>query len=104
MRYLVTWKTLPVTPEMTKTALALLEATETWIEEEKQAGRIIEAWATSDGTGGVAICEYDSNDAVFGKLMESPYAPFLQYTVTPLTDLKLALGTFKKALKKMAGE
>ena len=37
MKYLVTWKLLPVPPEMAKTALALIEATEAWIEAEKKA-------------------------------------------------------------------
>ena len=36
MRYLVTWKFLQVPPQMAKTELALLEATETWIEEQKR--------------------------------------------------------------------
>lgn len=66
MKYLVTWKFLPVPPEMSKTALALLEATELWVEKEKKAGGcIVEIWATTDGTGGVAIAENESNDALF---------------------------------------
>lgn len=49
MRYLVTWNILPVPPEMAKIALALNEATEAWMEAEKKAGRIIEAWARARG-------------------------------------------------------
>jgi len=104
MRYLVTWKFLPVPPEMAKMALALLEATEAWIEEGKKAGFIIEVWATTDATGGVGIAEVDSNDALYEKLHESPYSLFMQYTVTPLTDIKLSIETGKKTLKKMAGK
>ena len=104
MRYLVTFKVMAVLPELAKTAADLLEATEAWIERERKAGTLIEAWATTDTSGGVAIIEGDSNDAVYQKLMELPFVPFVQYTVTPLTDLKLALETSVAFFKKMAGE
>lgn len=104
MKYLVTWKLLPVPPEMAKTALALIEATEAWIEAEKKAGHITGIWAKADGTGGVAIDEMESNDALYKKLMESPYSPFLEYCVIPLTDMKLALKIGRDFLKKIAGD
>lgn len=106
MRYLVNWKMSSVpgrTPqEKAKTALALMEATERFNEEEKKAGRLVEIWTYTAGGEGITIMEVDSNDALFEKLMELPYP--VTCTVTPLTDFKLSCELFKEQLKKMAGE
>lgn len=104
MRYLVTWKLLPVPPEMAKMALSLLKATETWIEKQKTAGFLIEAWQYTEGMGGVAIVEAKSNDALYLKLMSSPFSPFQQYCVTPLTDMKLAIEDGMKSYQKIIGK
>ena len=95
---------MPVPPEMAKTALALNEASEAWMDAEKKAGSIIEAWQKTEGSGGVAIVELESNDALYHKLMENPFMPFLEYTVTPLTDMKIAFAVGQAFYKKMAGE
>lgn len=63
MRYLVTWKFMPVPPQMAEMALALNEATGPWMEAEIKAGKI-EVWARSDTSGGIAIIEGDSNDEI----------------------------------------
>jgi hypothetical protein len=102
MRYLIDVKFTPVHPAMAKEALALLEATEAWNEKEKKAGRHIETWAKSDGSGLIVIVEVESNDVVYKKLYENPYWPFCTYTVTPLTDIKLAIETGKNLCKQMA--
>ena len=99
----MTWKLSPVPPQMAKTALALTEATETWIEKQKKAGSIIEICQYTEGTGGVAIVEEKSNDALYQKIWECPYSLFMQYCVTPLTDMKIALETNKTILKRLAG-
>ena len=87
---------------MAKTALALAEATIPWIEQGKKEGGIIEAWGYTEGLGGVAIVESESNDALYAKLMENPFSPFMQYCVKPLTDLNLQLKTGIEFYKKMA--
>jgi hypothetical protein len=87
---------------MAKTAIALIKATKTWIENEKKRGGLIEAWGYTEGTGGVGIVESDSNDAVYTKLMENPFSPFMEYCVTPLTDMNLQLKTAEEFYKKMA--
>jgi muconolactone delta-isomerase len=103
MRYLVTWKFAPVPPEMAKAAIALNQATAVWIEAEKKAGTIIETYATVDTNGGVAIVEHESNDALYQKIMEVPYRPFMQITVTPLSDINVAMKAGRAFLKKMTG-
>ena len=102
MRYLIDVKFTRVPPTMAKAALALLEAAEAWNEKEKKAGRHIETWAKSDGSGLIVIVEAESNDVVYKKLYENPYYPFCMYCVTPLTDMKLAFETGKNLLKPMA--
>jgi len=101
MRYLVEWNLKPVPPEMAKTALALVEATEAWVGEEKKAGRVIENWTNTGGMGGIAIWEVESNDALDRKLWECPMWPFVTYCVSPLTDFKLSAETFKNLMKQM---
>lgn len=102
MRHLVHWKASPMPREMAKTALALVEATGRWIEEEKKAGRLVEIWTYTAGGEGIALWEVDSNDALFKKLIECPYP--CDFTVTPLTDWKLSNETYKDFWKKMAGK
>jgi muconolactone delta-isomerase len=104
MRYLVTWKFGQVPPEMAETALALNIATEAWLEGEKKAGTILEIWATSDSNGGIALVEAESNDALHKKIYETPYYPFMQFEVTPLTDMNLSFKAGQKFLKQMAGK
>ncbi len=101
MRYLVKWDIRPIPPEWAKTALALLEATEAWVEGEMKAGRIVENWVETAGMGGITIIEAESNDALFKKLQEIPFVPFMTYCVTPLTDFKLAAEITKNQLRQM---
>ncbi len=72
-------------------------------ETEKKAGRLIEIWATSDSTGDIALIEAESNDVLHEKINETPYYPFMQFEVIPLTDMKLAFKAGQNFLKKMAG-
>jgi muconolactone delta-isomerase len=102
MKYLVTWEVPPAPPAMAKTAAALLEATKAWIENEKKAGGIIGIWGDTQGRGGLAIAEYDSNDALYAKLMDVPFSPFAQFSVTPLSDWDLVVGTTIQYYKKIA--
>ena len=102
MRYLIELKFTPIPPSMAKTALSLLEASEAWMEKEKKAGRIIETWTKTDGSGTIAIVEAESNDMVYKKNYENPFWPFCTTTVTPLTDMKLAFETAKNMCKQMA--
>ena len=67
-------------------------------------GIITEMWSRTDGTGGLAIIEADSNDALFKLLAEEPYGPFLKFSVTPLTDVNLAYEAAEKQFKQMIGE
>jgi len=104
MRYLMQWDLLPVPPEMAKTALTLLKASQAYTSGLLKKGIITEMWSRTDGTGGLAIIEADSNDALFKLLAEEPYGPFLKFSVTPLTDVNLAYEAAEKQFKQMIGE
>ena len=104
MRFLVTWKVLPVPPEMVKTALTLLKRSQAYINRLLKTGTITEAWNYTDNTGGIALIEAGSNDDLFKLLAEEPYGPFLQFSVTPLSDINMAYATAEKQFKQMIGE
>lgn len=89
---------------MARTALTLMKASKSYTSGLKREGTITEIWAFTDGTGGVAIMEADSNDALFKLLSEEPYGPFIQFSVTPLTDLNMAYEYAEKILGQMVGE
>ncbi|NIN51665.1 MAG: hypothetical protein GTN80_00635 [Nitrososphaeria archaeon] len=93
----------PIPPEMAEAALEMSEASRDWMKEEK-AGRIVEMWAKTDGTGGIILVEAESNDELFKKLVEMPFSPFLQFCVTPLTDMETAMEAWRQQLKRMAGK
>ena len=101
MRYLLTWNLLPVPPEMAKTALMLLKASREYTGGLMKQGKITEMWNFTDGTGGLALIEADSNDELFGLLQAEPYSPFLEFGVTPLSDINLAYDSAEKMLEQM---
>jgi muconolactone delta-isomerase len=103
MRYLVKWILLPVPVEMMKTAFTLLKASQEYTTGLAKKGVITEMWNFADGTGGIALIETDSNDALFKLLSDEPYGPFMQFSVTPLSDVKLAYEIAIEQFKQMIG-
>jgi muconolactone delta-isomerase len=104
MRYLISWKVLRIPPEMAKVALALLKASDKYTENLVKQGIIKELWAYADGSGGGCVGEGDSHEDAYKALMANPYTPFLEYTITPIIDFKLASDNAKETLKKFSGE
>ena len=64
-------------------------------------GKIMEMWNFTDGTGGLALVEIDSNDELFELIQAEPYGPFLQFADTPLTDINLAYESAIKMFQQM---
>lgn len=104
MRYLVKWEILPVPPNMAKTALALLKASRAYTGGLMKQGTITELWNYTDGTGGIALIEADSNDALFKVLNNEPYGPFMRFSVVPLTDMNIAYDAGERLIEQMIGE
>jgi len=89
---------------MMKIALTLLKGSQAYTGGLAKKGVITEMWSRTDGTGGIALMEADSNDALFKILAEEPYGPFLQFSVTPLSDANIAYESAEKLFKQMIGE
>ncbi len=103
MKYLVTWKFSQVPPNMAKTAIELLKASKAQVDKDKKEGTITEFWTYTDGTGGMALVEVESNDALSQRLANEPYAPFLTFCVTPLSDYEQSIKTAINNLQKYIG-
>ena len=73
------------------------------IDRSIEGRQILEAWAYTEGLGGVGIIESESNDALYIKLNEIPFSPFMQFCVKPLTDINIQFKTAIEFYKQMAG-
>ena len=102
MRYLISWNAIRVPPEMAKVALALLKASDEYTENLVKKGTIKELWAYADGSGGGCIGQADSHETADKMMMANPYAPFLEYSITPIIDFKVASDSAKEYLKKIS--
>ena len=102
MRYLVTWKVMQPPHGMAKVALEFMKASDEYTEKLVKEGKIKELWAYADGSGGGCIGQADSHEAGYKMMMANPYAPFLEYSITPIIDFKVASDSAKEYLKKIA--
>lgn len=101
MKYLVKWKLLPVPLEMAKTAITLLEASQKYTSELLKQGKMSEMWNLADGNGGLVLVEVESNDELFNIIQAEPYGSFLEFSVSPLSDIQLAYKTAIEQFKQM---
>ena len=88
---------------MVKTALTLLKASQEYTNGLVKTGKMSEMWNLADGSGGMALAEVESNDELFNLIQAEPYGPFLEFSVTPLSDIQLAYDTAKKQFTQMLG-
>lgn len=65
---------------------------------------MFEMWNFADGTGGMALAEAESNYELFSMIQAEPYGPFLQFAVTPLSDIGLAYDSAIKQFNQMLGK
>lgn len=103
MKYLVTWKVNPVPPEMAKMALDLVKASLAQTDKDVKEGRITEASMYVDQSGGLVIVDVESNEELYQRLANEPFAPFLDFCVTPLIDYKIGYQSVISLFEKMAG-
>jgi muconolactone delta-isomerase len=102
MKYLVTWKTNPIPPDMMKGAIELLKASKAGVDKDLKEGKIIDFSLYADQSGGVAIIDVESNDELSQRLALEPFAPFLEFCVTPLSDYELGIKTTLSIFEKWA--
>jgi hypothetical protein len=82
------------------TTRQLLEATLTFIDAMKKAGKLLEAYAIPEG-GTAVICDHPSIEDVAQTIASIPIGGLMSHEVYPLADLdetmKAVIETFKKA-------
>ena len=76
---------------MAKIFFNMNKAAEAWMEEETNTGRLSGVWLKTDNSGMVMIWEVESNDVLSQKLAEKPASSFIEYAVTPLSDMKAGM-------------
>jgi len=76
----------------------LMEASVTWINQQKKAGKVLEIYAIPDGRI-VAISEHPSAEDVAQTLATVPMGGFLNFEVYPLADFNQAMKANIEAYK-----
>lgn len=89
-----TASTLP--PAVTR---QLLEATVAWVNQRKQAGKLLEIYAMAGWRRTMAIYEAESAEAVVQGVAENPFGGFLTHEVYPLADFDEAMKANIESLK-----
>ena len=64
----------------------LLEATVAWVNQRKQAGKLLEIYGMAGWRRTIAIHEAESAEAVVQSVTENPLGAFLNHEVYPLAD------------------
>jgi hypothetical protein len=94
-RFKDSWYALP--PEKKD---ALWEATSQVNERQAKEGMVKDGYMTGNMKGIVAIYEFNSPEDMARAAFESPFYPFVDAEITPLTELDAV----RKVMKAMAGK
>jgi muconolactone delta-isomerase len=87
--------TLP--PAMTR---PIVEAMRAWMNQQKQAGKILEAYVIPAWKRGVVISEFDSAEEITQFLPQMPGFGFMDFELYPLADFDEGVKHFIEALKR----
>jgi hypothetical protein len=101
MKYLITAKRnlMPMEPQM---AINVFQAGKQWGGAEIASGRMDLMYFYADGSGGFGIVNGDSHEAVYDKLLESPYYLFMNWEVIPLVDWSHGFDRLIEMMQKIA--
>ena len=80
-------------------ARPLMEATISWLDAQKKAGKILEFYAISDGRF-VVICEERSADDAVKTLASNPFSSFLNDEMYALADGSAAMKVHLERIKQ----
>ena len=81
-------------------ARQLLEATIVWMNQQKQAGIILEVYAVAGWHRTVAICEHKSAEEIVQVVTSTPFGAFMDFEVYPLADFDTMIKVEIEAVKK----
>jgi muconolactone delta-isomerase len=100
MKFLVTC-TVKDTMSMVPPAMGrqLMEATVSWVNEQKKAGKLLEVYSIPGWGRTVVISERDSAEDVAQALATVPMGGFLNFEVYPLADFNQAMKASIEAYK-----
>ena len=77
----------------------LLEASVAWVNQQRQAGKVLEIYSTSGWGRTVGICEHPSAEDVAQTLAGAPMGGFLNFEVYPLADFNQSMKAHIEAAK-----
>ncbi len=89
----------PVTPDM---AIPMMEMMDTWLSENRAAGKLVDAWSFAGQIGGAGVLEVDSHEELDAIMSRFPFNPTSSVTVYPLADLDAALATARANFAAMS--
>ena len=85
----------------------LLEATTAWVNQQKQAGTLLEIYGLAGWRRTMAIYEAESAEAVVRSVAENPLGAFMNHEVYPLADfgevMRLNIESVKRAEQLFPG-
>ena len=71
-----------------------------WMQQQRQAGRVIETYVIPAWKRAVCICDFESGDQVTQVLPGMPGFGFMDFELYPLADFDGAVKNLIEALKK----
>ena len=81
-------------------ARQLLEATAAWVNQQKQAGTLLEIYGMAGWVRTIAIEEHESAEAVAQTVAGNPLGAFLNHEVYPLADFDEVMKANIESVKK----
>jgi len=83
-------------------SIQMLEAMQAWMKQQKQSGKILEAYVIPAWKRGVVISEFDSAEEISQLLPQMPGFGFMDFELYPLADFDEGIKNFLEGLKKAA--
>jgi len=71
-----------------------------WMQQQRQAGRVLDAYVIPAWKRAVLICDFESGDQITQILPGMPGFGFMDFEVYPLADFDGSVKYFVEALKK----
>jgi muconolactone delta-isomerase len=101
MKYMVQWKLAPITPDLFDLAIKMIPMQIQYTKDLEAKGKHLGTYAFPGCREGMKIYQADSVEELHKLMLGNPFAPLLNFTVTPLLDFAWSAETVKTALEQM---
>ena len=81
--------------------IQIVEAMQAWMKQQKQSGKILEAYVIPAWKRGVVISEFDSAEEISQMLPQMPGFGFMDFELYPLADFDGGVKSLIEALKRV---